>query len=196
MARSRKRGSGRSRPKMKYDWVVNEETYNAAQVPLAGALVPNAFPLTFPKMQQAMPIWGLGGANIGGNAFPTDGDRQYVKAVSGYVYWRPSAWIAGNSMTLFLRIVKKPMDLNTGDAIVDALYDLNTADFANERFAWQFVHDEAFNTGSNFRGNLRVQATVNQWLEPDEGLYLIAAANSGSMTINLVMFLRTLMGVT
>lgn len=181
---------------MKYDWVVNEETYDRSPTNIGGAGIPFAFPLTFPKMQQQMPIWGLGGANIGGSAFPTDGDRQFVKAVSGHLFWSPSGWAAGNGFTVWYRIVKKPMDLNTGDAIVDALYDLQDADFANERFSWQYVHNEAFNTGSNYQGNLRVKATVNQWLEPDEALYLIAQCQGvGGVTCNLFRFLRTLMGV-
>lgn len=196
MARSKGRGRRASARRMKYDWVCNEETYARTFRALPPGVAPAAFPLTFPKMQQAMPIWGLGGADIGGNAFPTDGDRQFVKAVSGHIYWRPSGWAAGNNMTVWFRIVKKPMDLNTGDAIADALYDLTSADFANERFAWQYAHDEAFNTGSNFAGNLRVKATVNQWLEPDEALYFIGAyAAAGGITVSVAMLLRTLMGI-
>lgn len=193
MARGKKRGGRVARPKL--DWVVNADTYGLSDSLIA---VPNgitvARPLTFPKMLQAMPLWD--GSNVGGSAYPTDGDRQFVKAVSGHLYWRPSSWVAGQNMTMFFRIVKKPMDFTTLDAIVDSLYSLTDADYANERFAWQLINDEAFNTGANFVGTVRVKATVNQWLEPDEALYLVCQMEGQGVSQVLVSpFLRTLMRV-
>lgn len=196
MARSRTRGRGRSQSKSRYDWVVNDQSYSRFANNIGGAGTVFAFPLTLPAMQQTMPIVGFGGADAGGFAFPQSQDRQFVKAVSGHMYYTPSGWAAGNSMTLWLRIVKKPMDWVTGDAIADSLYALDEAQFANERFVWQHIRNEAFNTGANFADNIRVKASVNQYLEPDEALFMIASAmTAGGISINLTLFLRTLMRV-
>lgn len=193
MAKSRRGRRAKSR-RMTLDWVVNADSYGRVPLNITPAGGPGAVPLTYPKMMLANPIWG--GGNIGGNAMPTDGDRQFVKAVSGHIYWRPSSWVAGNSLTFWARVVKKPMDLTTGAAIADALYALNDDDYANERFAWQYVNDEAFNTGNNFASTLRVKATVNQWLEPDEALYMMVQMDGvGVASLNVWFYLRTLMGI-
>lgn len=195
MARSRRkssRGSRVARPKM--DWVVNATTYGRSSV----ATVPNldvaAFPLTYPKMMLALPTWAA--INIGGNAMPTDGDRQFVKAVSGFVTHLPNAWVAGTRLQINMRIVKKPMDITTQEAIADGLYSLGDADYANERFAWQDIKFEAFNTGANFADRTRVVCNVNQWLEPDEALFLIVEPDCiGIASITFAFYLRTLMRV-
>lgn len=194
MARTKRRSSKGRSARVKYDWVVNDRTYGRTSV----TTVPNgtvaAFPLTYPKMQQSQPLWS--GSNVGGSAFPTDGDRQYVKAVSGTVTWTPNAWIAGVRMDHLMRIVKKPMDFTTEDAIADALYDLYDADYANERFSWQHHAFEPFNSGSNFPDLVRVKATVNQWLEPDEALFIIVESDMvGIASLTYRFYLRTLMRV-
>lgn len=194
MARSSKRskGGGRQKSRMKYDWVVNDSTYgNVSIVANAGVA---AFPLTYPQMQLVADI-NTGGA-VGGYAYPETRQKQFVKAVSGWMTYEPSSWVAGVRSHWLARIVKKPMDYTTGDAIADALYSLFSAVYANERFAWQHCQFEPFNTGSNFANLVRVRATVNQWLEPDEALYMVFESDNLGVSNNTIQFyLRTLMGV-
>lgn len=175
---------------MKLDWVVNEDTYgrNAAIVVNGGNAA--AAPLTYPRFVNQVNI-NLGGVLRLGGAFP-DGEKQFVKAVVGTIHWQPSVWAAGTILDFTLRITKKPFDAITGGAIVDAAYDLQDEAFANERFAWQFRERDNFIAGTETSKGCRVRATVNQWLEPDEALYLFY---QNDITSNITFFpmLRTLM---
>lgn len=193
MARVKKKGS---KSKAQFDWVVNELTYGRSSLQTVPDGVVAAFPLTIPAMQLTEDLFGFGGLAVGGQAFPQRQDRQFVKAVSGYINWEPSSWVAGTRFETIIRIVKKPMDANTGDAIADALYSLYEATYANERFAWQHRAFEPFNTGSNFQNIVRVKATINQYLEPDEALYVIVESQAlGIPNVNWTFFLRTLLRV-
>lgn len=172
---------------MVMDWVVNDDTYSITPV-----AVPNgdivALPLVYPRhVLQEATTWN----SPGGYAFP-DAGRQFVKAVRGQVVVIPGTWAVGSSFRMMMRIVKKPMDFTTGEAVADALYDLYAAAFANERFCWQHLKNEFYNLGNAWEV-MTVRATVNQWLEPDEGLYFIAHNQSGiTQTLVLNTFLRTL----
>jgi len=97
-------------------------------------------------------------------------------------------------MLLFFRIIKAPMDTGTGAMIADPLYNLDDDQFANERFPWQEVVFDTFTAGTATRSLIRVKATVNQWLEPNEALFFLTQNNSGgSNTMQIRPWLRTLM---
>jgi len=159
------------KPRMKLDWVVNEDTYGIAgyiTVPVGSQA---AVPLTYPRFMVGEELLGLG-INRGGHAWP-EGEKQFVKAVRGSVQCSTSGWAAGGGIFWRFRIVKKPIDFVSGGAIVDNNYDLVNDTFANERFAWEETVTDAFQFGSPIKTQVRVRATVNQWLEPDESLFLI-----------------------
>jgi len=188
MARSSRRRSS-TRRKMQLDWVVNDDTYSNSPVSVGnGGII--AVPLVYPRfVLQEATVWNSPGAY----AFP-DAGRQFVKAVRGHFALVPGTWAAGSTFRCIARITKKPMDLATGDAVADALYSLDNAAFANERYAWQEFYSEQFAMGGSAEVK-RVKATVNQWLEPDEGLYIIFHNFSGiTQTLNMQMFLRSLVG--
>jgi len=177
---------------MQLDWVCNEDTYGL----LAVSSVPNGtismFPLTYPRFVVNELITGAALGRLG-SAFP-EGEKQYVKAVRGHIGLAMSSWAAGNSMNLFFRIVKKTMDTGTGGAITDGAYALDDVAFANERFAWQDYIFDTFTAGTATKSMVRVKATVNQWLEPDEALYLAVQNESGaSNSVQVRLLLRTLM---
>jgi len=194
MARARSGGKGRarSRGRMALDWVVNEDTYGAnasISVPANGI---GAAPLTFPKFMQYVNI-GLPAAFTarGGAAWP-DGEKQFVKAVMGEIIIIPSSWAIGTVLSGAIRIVKKPMDTATAGMIADPLYGLQAWEFANERFSWQTVLENRFTDAGMYTQKVRVKATVNQWLEPDESLWVVYESFN-SLSIVFLPYLRTLM---
>lgn len=191
MARSSRRSS-RSSPRKKrarLDWVVNEDCYGSTLAVANGGLF--ALPLVYPKGW--MTYDASFGPTIPAYAFP-DAKRQKCVAVVGDILYNPSTWAAGSVVRMIYRIVKKPMDFNTGDAIADAVYSLFDSAFANERFSWQVVQYDTFVLGATQREKVHVRATVNTTLEPDEGLYLMIENQSGtSQTINHQFFLRSLL---
>lgn len=191
MARSRRSSSRSSsrRKKMVLDWVVNDDTYSTSNITI-GNTQTAALPLVYPRyVLQEVTAWN----SPGSYAFP-DAGRQFVKAVRGVVVTLPSSWAVGSTFRMMMRIVKKPMDFITGEAIVDSTYSLFNAGHANERFVWQHLKNEYYNFGNAWE-HTRIHATVNQWLEPEEGLYLIMENQSG-FTQNLVntVFCRSLVG--
>lgn len=193
MARS-SRGSrnSSSRSRRKLDWVVNEDTYgvsSAVAIPPTGIA---ALPLTYPRMMVGEELMGLP-VTRGGHAWP-EGEKQFVKAVRGQLFWANSQWGMGAILNLAFRIVKKPIDWASAAAITDATYTLSIDTYANERFAWEFKVMDAFTGGEAMRNSLVVKATVNQWLEPDEALFIFMENNS-SFTNNTTVtsYLRTLM---
>lgn len=176
---------------MLLDWVVNEDTYGSQAVITVAAGGIAAAPLTYPQTFRIETI-DQGGNLRAGAAFP-EGSRQFVKAVVGQITWNISVWAAGSTLDCIFRIVKKPFDAITGAAITDAIYALNDDRFANERFAWQRVIHDTFTAGTAFGTTCHVKATVNQWLEPDEALFLIYENLNVSGSIVFVPYLRTLM---
>lgn len=173
------------------DWVVNEDCYGSSLAAQPASIF--AVPLVYPKAW--MTYDSTFGPTIPGYAFP-DAGRQKVVAVVGDILYNPGTWAAGSVVRMIYRIVKKPMDFNTGDAIADATYTLFDSAYANERFVWQNVTYDTFVLGATQRERIHVRAKVNQWLEPDEGLYLMVDNESGvSQTINHQFFLRSLLEV-
>jgi len=175
---------------MKLDWVVNEDTYgvNSANNVPSGTIV--AQPLTYPRFLVAEAITAAP-LTRWGSAFP-EGEKQFVRAVRGHITYSPDGWALGSNMNMLLRITKKPMDLATGAAVVDPLYNLFDESFANERFSWQHhIYDVAIG-GLEKRTIVNVHCTVNQWLEPDEAMFVVMD-NIGNTRIDTVCFLRTLM---
>jgi len=191
MARGRRqssRGARKKRPRL--DWVVNQDCYGSTLGIANGGLF--ALPLVYPRgVLEYQASW----ATLPAVAYP-DAGRQRVNAVVGDILYSPSTWAAGSVVRMIYRIVKKPMDFTTGDAIADALYDLFDPQYANERFVWQNVTYDTFLLGATQREKIHVRATVNQTLEPDEGLYLMINNQSGtSQTINHQFYLRSLVTV-
>jgi len=191
MARSAKRQGG-AKSRMKLDWVVNEDTYGT----LSANNIPNgtisAFPLTYPRSVVNESITQAPLTRYG-SAFP-EGEKQFVRAVVGWVEWSPGTWAAGSVIRMIMRITKKPMDIATGAAITDAGYSLGADNFANERFAWQRGVNDSFVAGTETRSLMTVNAKVNQWLEPDEALYFMWQNLSGvTQTVASRLYLRTLM---
>jgi len=178
---------------MRLDWVVNEDSYGreaSASIPAANIA---SFPLTYPRFLVAQVVSPVGTFDRTGGAFP-EGEKQYVKAVVGMCGWNMSSWAVGNACRIIMRIVKKPMEFATAGSLTDANYDLNDSNFANERFAWQHVVDDSFNDANGYRSFVNIRATVNQWLEPDEALFLMVQNESGGgNTITFRPMLRTLM---
>lgn len=178
---------------MRLDWVVNEDTYGRDG--LIGVPAGNiaAAPLTYAPFLWQTEMFSAAVVRTRA-AFP-EGEKQFVKAVVGHIGYNPGAWSAGSSMEFMLRIVKKPQDFSTAGAITDAAYNPMDWAYSNERFAWQSYVFDAFQAGTEHRTWLTVRANVNQWLEPDEALYLVYA-NTGAATtvsVNFRPFLRTLM---
>lgn len=178
---------------MSLDWVVNNLTYGAS----ATITLPNntigVAPLTIPRRQiQQADVLGAPPGPFSGAAFP-EGEKQFVKAVRGTILLPPQSFAVGTSITIGMRIQKFRMDLGTGGAIFDASYSILNASsyhFANERWPWQFITRQSDNDISAFN----VKATVNQWLEPDEALYIcIEQASSLTTTLVFGLYLRTLM---
>jgi len=180
---------------MKLDWVVNEDTYGRE----ATVTVPNgntaAAPLTYAPFLWQTEMFAAAIVRTRA-AFP-EGEKQFVKAVVGHIGVNTSTWAVGNRFECMLRIVKKPMDFATAGAIVDTGYDPCDWVYSNERFAWQRYLYAFFTAGSGAAQSLvvPVRATVNQWLEPDEGLYLVYANTGSNTNVSLTFhpFLRTLM---
>jgi len=178
---------------MKLDWVVNEDTYGREAligVPVGSVL---AAPLTYApfiwqtEMYQAPIVRSR-------SAFP-EGEKQFVKAVVGHMRWSTSTWALGNAYECMLRIVKKPQSFATAGAIVDTGYDPTDWAYSNERFVWQALLFDVFTAGTEQRSSMMVRATVNQWLEPDEALYMVYA-NTGpnsNIAVTFCPYLRTLM---
>lgn len=183
-----------------YDWVVNEDTYGITSdngVPVGGIV---AMPLTYPRMmfQDAFGGFGGGATTRLQSAFPEQANRQFVKMVRGSIQGRVSSWVAGDQIHVRFRVVKKPMDFFSGGMVADAGYDLFQDMFANERFCWQHTHYDTFVAGTTDRNVIRIAATCNQTLEPDEALWLVVDSLTGGLFGSNVRFdfqcaLRTLM---
>lgn len=177
---------------MSLDWVVNEDTYGTDATIALGPGTIAAAPLTYPRRMVEQLLWGPG-LTRDGAAFP-EGEKQFVKAVVGWIWVTPPTFAVGNVLRLAWRITKKPMDTQTGGAITDAAYTIiqsGSSSFANERFAWQ----NGLIGVDNDILMVRVRATVNQWLEPDEALFIFYENNSSGLTgaISQTPYLRTLM---
>lgn len=177
---------------MDLDWVVNEDTYGPDGVIGLPPSTIAAAPLTYPRRMVEQLLWGPGAARDGA-AFP-EGEKQFVKAVVGFIQVTPPTFAVGNVLRLYFRITKKPMDTQTAGAITDGAYTIGQAgaySFANERFAWQ----RGLIGVDNDILQVPVKATVNQWLEPDEALFIFYENNSSGLTgtITMTPFLRTLM---
>jgi len=176
---------------MTLDWVVNEDTYGLDGLITLPQNTIAAAPLTYPRRMVEQLLWGPAATRTG-SAFP-EGEKQFVKAVRGYILLTPPTFAIGNMMRCHFRITKKPMDSASAGAITDASYTIGaigSADFANERFAWQTCL-----TGTDQDIiQVHVNANVNQWLEPDEALYLfIENLSNWAVTLTFVPYLRTLM---
>jgi len=195
MARSK--GSSRSR-RMSVDWVVNEDTYGIDSdnnVPVGGIV---AVPLTYPKFMFEDTFGGFVGTRLQ-TSMPEQKDRQFVKMVRGVILTRTSSWVSGDTVSVRFRIVKKPMDFFSGAMVAEAGYDLWRDIYANERYAWQFTHYDTFVAGTTDRDIINVSARVNQSLEPDEALWLVADSLGGAapfasnVRLDYTCALRTLM---
>lgn len=175
---------------MSLDWVVNEDTYGRDAVISVPSGTRAAAPLTYAPFLWQTEMYAAAIVRTRA-AFP-EGEKQFVKAVVGHVGMATSTWAAGNAILAGLRIVKKPQDFASAAAITDAGYDPLDWAYSNERFAWQEVLHDTFTAGTATRSIVRVRATVNQWLEPDEALYLVYSNESGQ-TLLFRPYLRTLM---
>lgn len=188
-ARMRRRSGGRGG---RLDWVVNEDTYGVGAIIAVAPGDLAAAPLTYPQFATQAVIT-TASAIRWRSAYP-EGEKQFVKAVRGHIFMNVSTWAAGSIIDTTLRIVKKPFDTASGAAIAEASYDLQIAEYANERFAWQEAYYDSFTGGAPFKTVFRVKATVNQWLEPDEALFLMFQNDSSSTnTLSYRPILRTLM---
>lgn len=191
MARS-SRGRGR-KSRRNVDWVVNDLTYDF-QIPYD---LPNNtqvfMPLTIPKFAVSYvdPTVTVG---VPAFNFPEQDSGQVAYAVRGQILASPFTWVAGDQWNVFYRIAKFPVEYQSGfDAVIDPAYELDDAQFANERFLWQHIQSEhfAFQT---------LQETVQvNWkgvckIEPNEALFMVVMNRSnGTIRTILRPFLRTLM---
>ncbi len=175
---------------MKLDWVVNDECYGTTAYAIPnGSII--GIPLTFSRHVMTEDTFAAG--TVPGTSFP-QGKRQFVKAVKGVMNFFVSQWAVGSTVDVMYRIAKKPQDLVSTGAITDPAYNLFLARFANERFAWQHSHYDTFTAGTLYKTQINVHAAVNQWLEPDEALFMFIHNVSGAaQTLRLASYLRTLM---
>lgn len=182
---------------MRLDWVVNEDTYGILATNTVPVNTIAAVPLTYPRFMFDELMGGPGISRRGG-AFP-DGKKQFCKAVVGHVCLSTPTWAIGSTLVWHFRIVKKPMDFLTAAAITDPAYSIADDIFANERFVWQEIMYDSFTFGQPIRTTLRVRASVNQWLEPDEALWFVidlatgAAPFVNTARLDYRPYLRTLM---
>jgi len=189
---SKRRSSGGRKPRMSLDWVVNEDTYGREALIAVPNGTVSAAPLTYAPFLWQEEMYAAAIVRTRA-AFP-EGEKQFVKAVVGHIGVQMTSWLAGNSQHAMLRIVKKPQSFTTAGAIVDSSYNPLDWAYSNERFAWQELLHDQFTAGTAVRTLVRVRATVNQWLEPDEALYMVYANESGGAnTITFRPYLRTLM---
>lgn len=194
MARGRRKSGGRrGGNRMRLDWVVNEDTYGRdAQITVPIGTV-SAAPLTYAPF-----IWQtemFAAAIVRTRAAFPEGERQFVKSVVGYINFNTSAWAAGSAMDCMLRIVKKPQEFGSAGAVVDSNYSATDWAYANERFAWQKSLYDLYQPGTEYRNQVYVKATVNQYLEPDEALFLVYSNDGPGAGVALTFrpWLRTLM---
>lgn len=188
MARTRR---GRAK-RMPVDWVVNDETYG--QVYNTPNATQGSAALTLPGQFGYDVDSGLA-IPIGKYQFPEQSDGQIVKAVRGQFYAVPSTWAVGSVYSLMVRLVVKPIEVDSGipTIILDPAYTLFQPPYANERILWQRLIFNRFDLGTatevhevNWRGTVR--------LKSDEALWVIFENQSGiTQTATWRFFLRTLM---
>lgn len=168
---------GRRTSRRRLDWVLNDDSWeqNNVLVPAAGT---HSVSLVYSAHQQVLATVGLGVQDAG--AIP-EGRAQVVRAVRGlyHVQVSTATWIAGTSIDVLTRIVDKPQDLLTGAAIVDPVYSIAQAPFANERFLSTDEHRAQFVAGTAMGiFKQRVNVKTRRVLDPSHGLFLLVENNS------------------
>lgn len=210
------RQGGRSGFKVKKDWVYNEETYAAPFALGAGQANAQAWPLVYSQNARRVVVWGEQGVEPdwldyaqyqSGSASP-ELSRQRVYAVQGIVHITPQTWALGSAFVLGMRLLHYDMVPSSGRMAAAPDYTMfnpggappvTAAQFANEGYLkeWRMQEYVPAVAGIITRGRWTLpifwQSRKGISLGNGRGLFMYFETADGSVQVNPVMYLRTLM---
>lgn len=191
MARSRKRTPSRRRFKRRADWVFRGNTYDQAGALIddAGSYVvnettilpgvPNAQPFILYDSHDRIVQTVSSGINVpvlSSASGRAEGRRAFIHWCKGTMFYRPSAWAAGNAMSFGLRFGIYEQDPATGALLIDPAYTLfstpgittlgvshwaNDGQWQKERRIWVAFNDNSQRMSTSFSFPVRRSLPAN-----------------------------------
>lgn len=197
------------RPRVRKDWVQNDESYGPLYTVNAGVAAHQAIPMTYSTATMALSRGGgnvVAGQLISTVAVPFN-QKQEVYGYDVSIRVVPTAWALGSEINLGVRVVVAEMTPDTWQALFDPVYTMwnaagNMADrahiFADEPHLGERRVMVAFGEASSPLVHVRMQRFFRRpWrLKEDEAIFLYLENNAGAVATRLNPFCRTLMRVS